>query len=61
MFNNRVNIERDDKIAKLEDSLLKQMASIVEPPKQEEIKNDVKSISFEDALKELLELERQTK
>jgi hypothetical protein len=58
VFNKRVSIERDDKIAKLEDSLLKQMASIVEPPEQEEIKNDVKSISFEDALKELLELEK---
>ncbi|NDA63889.1 MAG: hypothetical protein EBX50_17955 [Chitinophagia bacterium] len=61
MFNNRINFERDDKISKLEDSLLKQMASIVEPPKPEEVKNNIKTISLEDALKELMELEKQTK
>jgi len=61
VFNNRVSFERDEKLSKLEDSLLKQIASIVEPPKQELVKNDIKPVSLEDALKELMKLEKQTK
>ena len=52
-----ISITRDNKIRDLENSLIQQMLSIVNPPAPE-VKNNVKDISFEDALKELLTLEK---
>ena len=57
---NGVTVTRDNTISNLEASLLQKMASIVEPPVIEQ-KNNIKEVSVEDALKELLALQDQTK
>lgn len=53
-----VHIDRDNTTKQLETSLFAHMASLVEPPKPTVEKNQIKSVSFEDALKELLEIEK---
>lgn len=53
-----VHIERDNTIKQQEASLFAQLANLVEPPKPKVEKNQIKSISFEDALKELIEMEK---
>lgn len=59
LFNNRVTIERDSNNKKIEDSLFAKLAEIVQPCEQNISKqNDIKLVSVEDALKELLELEK---
>jgi len=55
-----VTITKDNTIKNLEASVLQQLCQIVEPPKPE-IKDNLKEVSLEDALKELLSLQNQTK
>lgn len=55
-----VTITKDNTIKNLEASVLQQLSQIVEPPKPE-IKDNLKEVSLEDALKELLSLQNQTK
>jgi len=59
-WSNRVTIEKDPTTKKLEAELFQQMAEILKPvdPKPIESKNEIKSVSVEDAIKELLELEK---
>jgi len=56
--NDRITIERDQSIKKLEASLFQKLSDIVTPTAQEIPKNNIRSISPEEALKELLELEK---
>lgn len=58
MLSNRVQIERDNKIRNLENNVFSQLADIVnpEPPKTSKTNNN--TVSVEDALKELLEIEK---
>ena len=58
MNNDRITIERDQSIKKLEASLFQKLSDIVTPTAQEIPKNNIRSISPEEALKELLELEK---
>jgi len=58
MFRAGVHIERDASAKKLETALFAQMAGLVEPPKPAVEKNQIKPVSLEDALKELLEIEK---
>jgi len=58
MFRNGVHIERDNSIKEREASLFAQLASLVEPPKPTVEKNQIKQVSFEDALRELIEIEK---
>jgi len=56
--NDRITIERDQSIKKLEASLFQKLSDIVTPTAQEIPKNNIRSVSPEEALKELLELEK---
>ena len=58
MNNDRITIERDQSIKKLEASLFQKLSDIVTPTAQEIPKNNIRSVSPEEALKELLELEK---
>lgn len=58
MLRKGLHIERDNKTKMLESSLFQQLANIVTPALPEVPKNNIKSVSVEDALKELLELEK---
>jgi len=55
-----VSITKDNTIKNLEASVLQQLAQIVEPPAPE-VKDNLKEVSVEDAIKELLLLQNQTK
>lgn len=60
MFDSRVVIERDPNNKNLEEQLLSTLSSIIkqnEPPSVKQPTADVKTISMEDAIKELLTLE----
>jgi hypothetical protein len=60
VYNKRVTFERDEKLVKLEAFLLQKMASIIQPP-ESEVKNNIREVSLENAIKELINLEKQTK
>lgn len=55
-----VSITKDNTIKNLEASVLQQLSQIVAPPAPE-IKDNLKEVSVEDAIKELLLLQNQTK
>ena len=59
MLFNRIQIERDSNCRKIENSVYERLANIVKPQEQK-LSNDfnVKIISVEDALRELIEIEK---
>ena len=58
ILSNRVHIERDQTNQKLENDLFSKLSSIVQPAKPIEKPSSVKFVGVEDAIKELLELEK---
>lgn len=54
----KVHIERDQTNQKIENALFDKLADIVEPAKPVQKSSLVKFVSVEDAIKELLELEK---
>ena len=61
MFNSRVTITRDESNKQLEASIFSKLAEIVKPPVPEKQPDQIMQVSIEDALKELLALEKETK
>lgn len=61
MFNSRVTITRDESNKQLEASIFSKLAEIVKPPVFEKQPDQIMQVSIEDALKELLALEKETK
>lgn len=57
-MHNRISIQRDQTIRKLEASLFQQLADIVTPTIPDVPKNEIKSVGVEDALRELIEIEK---
>ena len=55
---NRVHIERDNKIRTLENDIFNQIVNIVKPEIPKKEKNNVTAVGFEEALKELIEIEK---
>jgi len=59
LFNNKVFIERDSKNKEIEDKVFSKLADIVKPHTVEQPeKSSVKFVGIEDAIKELLEIEK---
>lgn len=58
MLSNRVQIERDNKVRSLEDTVFNQLADIVKPELPKDTKANINTVSVEDALRELLEIEK---
>jgi len=61
MFNSRVTITRDESNKQLEASIFSKLAEIVTPAVPEKQPDQIMQVSIEDALKELLALEKETK
>ena len=61
MFNSRVTITRDESNKQLEASIFSKLAEIVTPLVPEKQPDQIMQVSIEDALKELLALEKETK
>lgn len=61
MFNSRVTITRDESNKQLEASIFSKLAEIVKPSVPEKQPDQIMQVSIEDALKELLALEKETK
>lgn len=61
MFNSRVTITRDESNKQLEASIFSKLAEIVTPSVPEKQPDQIMQVSIEDALKELLALEKETK
>ncbi len=61
MFNSRVTITRDESNKQLEASIFSKLAEIVTPTVPEKRSDQIMQVSIEDALKELLALEKETK
>jgi hypothetical protein len=61
VFNSRVTITRDESNKQLEASIFSKLAEIVTPAVPEKRPDQIMQVSIEDALKELLALEKETK
>jgi len=61
VFNSRVTITRDESNKQLEASIFSKLAEIVTPSVPEKQPDQIMQVSIEDALKELLALEKETK
>ena len=61
MFNSRVTITRYESNKQLEASIFSKLAEIVTPSVPEKQPDQIMQVSIEDALKELLALEKETK
>lgn len=58
IISNRVQIERDNRIRTLENNIFDQIANIVKPEAPKVKKDTVMTVGVEEALKELLEIEK---
>jgi len=58
ILSNRVTIDRDPINKNLEATLFQKLAKIVTPVQPEILKSQIRSIGVEEALKELMELEK---
>jgi len=58
ILSNRVTIDRDPINKNLEATLFQKLAEIVTPVQPEILKSQIRSIGVEEALKELMELEK---
>jgi hypothetical protein len=61
VFDSRVTITRDESNKQLEASIFSKLAAMVAPAVPEKRPDQVTEISMEDALRELLALENETK
>lgn len=61
MFDSRVTITRDESHKQLEASIFSKLAQMVAPAVPEKRPGQVAEISIEDALRELLAMEKETK
>ena len=57
-YSGRVQIDRDLSTQKLETSLFQKLSEIVQPTKPAPQKDTIRSINVEDAIKELIELQK---
>jgi len=61
VFNSRVTITRDESNKQLEASIFSKLAEIVTPAVPKKQPDQIMQVSIENALKELLALEKETK